>query len=361
MSVFHSFVLAALLIPSVLLAQVPKVHDYVYVDQEPVILNLNDVRKAIGYPFSAIKQGIEGKVYCRVLVNENGVYIKHRILNSAHPILTKAVNPYLNQLKFIPAKRGKESVSYWTNIPFAFSQEECRLYLRKQSENLNFGVSYAKKAAMRIENAKAYLANKEFEASALEYTRALMYIPIARKRPAKAAAKLFDIYMGRAQAYMGAQQYEKAVADLIQAIGLGHTAYDKAAISQTQIANAYNLRSYCRLAMGQTSQAAKDISWVLFNYQRLESAVYRAQAHQIAVHRQLSQFEKALALAEETIERSPEEPYAYYQKGLVLWTIGAEEAAMNCFIQAQSRNLSKRDRAQIERLIHIEQSVVLEP
>ncbi len=360
MSVRQYFMLAALLIPTFLSAQVPGVHDYVYVDQEPIVLNLDDVRKAIGYPAHALKKGIEGKVYCRVLVNENGTYLKHRILNSAHPVLTKAVDPYLNRLKFLPAKRGKESITYWTNIPIAFTSNESKLYIGKR-ESLNFGVSYAKKAALRLENAKAYYEDKQFKASALEYTRALMFIPVARKRPAKAAAKLFDIYMGRAKALIGAREYEKATADLIQAIGLGHTAYDQNTISKAQIAEAYNLRSFCRLAMLQTSQAAKDINWVLFNYQDDEQAVYQAESQKIAVYRQLSQFEKALSIAQETIERSPEEPYAYYQKGLVLWTIGAGEAAQACFDQAKSRNLSERDCDQIERLMQKGNSLVFEP
>ncbi|MEL7535094.1 MAG: hypothetical protein AAFN10_27575, partial [Bacteroidota bacterium] len=139
-----------------------------------------------------------------------------------------------------------------------------------------------------------------------------------------------------------------------------HTAYDENAVSQAKLAEAYNLRSLCRLALQQTSEAAKDINWVLFNYGGEETAVYQAQAQQIAVYRQLTQFEKALSLAQETIERSPKEPYAYFQKGLVLWSIGATEAAQACFDQAKSRNLSSRDCSIIDRLMHEGESLVIE-
>lgn len=361
MSDLKTIMLAALLIPSFLFAQTPDVHDFIYVDQEPIVLNLPDVRKAIGYPTHAIKKGIEGKVYCRVLVNEQGMYTKHRILNSAHPVLTKAVNPYLYRLKFLPAKRGKQRISYWTNIQIAFTQTESKLYLGNKSNPINFGVTYAKKSIQRIENAQKYLSQEQYEASILEFTRALMFIPIARKKPAKAASKLFGVYVGRAKAYIGNQQYEKATSDLIQAIGLGHTADDKSAISVGQIAEAYNLRSYCRLALGQTSQANQDINWVLFTYQDEEKAIYQAQAQQIAVYRQLSQYEKALSIAQDAIERSPMEANAYYQKGLVLTEIGANEAAKLCFKQALERNLENNERLEIEAFVKQGKDMVLEP
>lgn len=361
MSALKSIMLAALLIPIFLLAQIPDVHDFVYVDQEPIVLNLPDVRKAIGYPAEALKKGIEGKVYCRILVDESGAYLRHKILNATHPSLIFAVEPYLSRLKFSPARKGQQKVSYWTNIPISFSHDNSKIYIVPKRQSGTFGISYAKKAQQRIELANEMLVAENYQASILEFTRALMFIPVARKNPQKAAAKLFGVYLGRAKAYIGNQQYERATYDLIQTIGLGFTALDELSISQFELAEAYNLRSYCYLALQNPVKANQDINWVLFHYLDEEQSVYLAQSQQIAVYRQLNQFEKALAIAEEAIERSPKEANAYYQKGLVLWTIGANEAAEECFVQAKQHQLAIRESKIIDDLISQEEGLVFEP
>ncbi|MFK7921286.1 MAG: energy transducer TonB [Bacteroidia bacterium] len=361
MSAINFIVLAALLIPTLSFAQIPDVHDFVYVDQEPIVLNFPDVRKAIGYPAAALKKGIEGDVYCRILVDESGEYLQHKILNTSHPCLVLAVEPYLSRLKFTPARKGRQKVSYWTNIPISFSQDRSKLYLASKRQGGAFGLSYAKKAQLRLEAAEEMLADENYQASILEFTRALMYIPVARKNPQKAAVKLFGVYLGRAKAYIGKQQYERATYDLIQAIGLGSSSLEDLSISQFELAEAYNLRSYCYLALQNPIMANQDINWVLFHFVDEEQSVYLAQSQQIAVYRQLNQYEQALAVAQEAIERSPKEANAYYQKGLVLYTIGANEAAQTCFIKAKQCQLAARECQIIDDLLLQSESIVFEP
>ena len=98
----------------------PDANAFITVDQEPQPLNMYEVRRAVGYPLIARDAGIEGNVVVRVLVDEEGKYVRHLVLNGVHPVLEKSVTAQLHQLTFSPAMLGGEPVKFWVNIPFAF-------------------------------------------------------------------------------------------------------------------------------------------------------------------------------------------------------------------------------------------------
>ncbi len=106
--------------PAVIQDEDPKVDDFVFVSEEPKTLNMDDVRKLIGYPDIARDAGIEGMVVVRVLVDEQGNYRKHKMIKKIHPILADAVEKNLHKLKFTPAIQGSKPIKFWVNIPFRF-------------------------------------------------------------------------------------------------------------------------------------------------------------------------------------------------------------------------------------------------
>ena len=75
----------------------------------------------IGYPQIARDAGIEGRVIIRVLVDEHGNYVRHRVISSVHPMLTKACAEHLAELQFTPAIQGGRPIKFWVNIPFMFT------------------------------------------------------------------------------------------------------------------------------------------------------------------------------------------------------------------------------------------------
>lgn len=98
----------------------PDPFKFVMVDQEPQPVNMDDIKKRIGYPPTAKEAGIEGVVVVRILVDKNGNYVKHIVMQSPHPLLTKAVEKEIRNLKFTPGIQAGRPIKVWVTIPFRF-------------------------------------------------------------------------------------------------------------------------------------------------------------------------------------------------------------------------------------------------
>lgn len=95
-------------------------NDFVLLEKEPAPVNLDDLKKLIGYPPMAKEAEIEGKVIVRVQVDKNGHYVKHIVIKDPHPILTKAVTDKINTLAFTPGIQAGKPIKVWVTIPFDF-------------------------------------------------------------------------------------------------------------------------------------------------------------------------------------------------------------------------------------------------
>ena len=98
----------------------PDVNAFVAVEKEPAPVNLDVIKKNIGYPNQAKELGIQGKVIIRVLVNKEGKPVKHVVVRSPHSLLTDAVVNQLYNLQFTPGIQAGKPISVWVNIPFDF-------------------------------------------------------------------------------------------------------------------------------------------------------------------------------------------------------------------------------------------------
>ena len=61
--------------PEVIQWKEPDINAFISVDQEAVPVNLDQIRKQVGYPQIARDAGIQGQVVIRVLIDENGNYV----------------------------------------------------------------------------------------------------------------------------------------------------------------------------------------------------------------------------------------------------------------------------------------------
>lgn len=104
----------------VIVERAPDPNEFIFAEQQPQPINMDDIKKLIGYPQIARDAGIEGNVVVRVLVDKKGNYKDHRVINQVHPILAKAVEGKLPNLKFTPAIQGGKPIQFWVNIPFNF-------------------------------------------------------------------------------------------------------------------------------------------------------------------------------------------------------------------------------------------------
>lgn len=88
--------------------------------RNPKPINLNEIKKLVGYPKIARDAGIQGQVILRVLVDKSGNYKKHEVLAEGHKILREAVEKHIDKLNFNPARKDNQSVEFFVNIPFNF-------------------------------------------------------------------------------------------------------------------------------------------------------------------------------------------------------------------------------------------------
>jgi len=94
---------------------------FVLLEQEPIAVNMNELKRLIQYPVEAKEARLKGKVTVRVLVDKEGNYVKHKILKTPHDILTQAVERHLKIIKFTPGIQNGKPIKVWVTIPFDFT------------------------------------------------------------------------------------------------------------------------------------------------------------------------------------------------------------------------------------------------
>jgi TonB family protein len=105
-------------------------------ERDPYPLNMDALRESIGYPKTARAEGASGVVWVRVLIDSTGKYVKHKLLQPAHPILDSAVTQHISMLRFSPPvdEYGK-TIKFWVNIPFKFTLQGTRKKKRRRRRN----------------------------------------------------------------------------------------------------------------------------------------------------------------------------------------------------------------------------------
>jgi len=78
------------------------------------------IQKKIVYPESAKKAGLEGRVFIRAYIDENGNIVHSEILKSAGSVLDSAALKAVKGTKFIPGKQNGKPVKVQVVIPIAF-------------------------------------------------------------------------------------------------------------------------------------------------------------------------------------------------------------------------------------------------
>lgn len=90
-------------------------------DKMPEIVGgMESLLKAIVYPESAKKAGIQGKVFVSVVVNEEGKIISAEVLKGAHPELDSAALSAVNKISFTPGEHQGKKVKVKLVIPVQF-------------------------------------------------------------------------------------------------------------------------------------------------------------------------------------------------------------------------------------------------
>jgi TonB family protein len=111
-------IIALVALTSFAFAQQPAT--YVHLDKEAKPVNLKSVTDNMEYPENLALQGEEGTVLLRVLVDANGNYKRHQVVNSNNPQFTASAEKGLTRLQFNPAEHNGKAVTSWVFIPVKF-------------------------------------------------------------------------------------------------------------------------------------------------------------------------------------------------------------------------------------------------
>jgi len=93
-----------------------EVYEFYAVEIKPVVIKFVEPV----YPELARKAGIEGDVFVKALVDEEGNVIKTEVLKSSHPLFEKPALEAAAQFKFKPGYQRDRPVKVWVSIPFFF-------------------------------------------------------------------------------------------------------------------------------------------------------------------------------------------------------------------------------------------------
>lgn len=89
-------------------------------DNDPQVLNMNEVYGMMQYPEKAKEAQIEGKVFAQVTFGVDGQYLEHKILKTPHEVLTAEVERVLPNLKGNAVTHNGKPSKYVVTIPFQF-------------------------------------------------------------------------------------------------------------------------------------------------------------------------------------------------------------------------------------------------
>ena len=99
--------------------KVEKTYEFFAVEVKPKVVKQVEPQ----YPELARKAGIEGRVFVKVLVNEQGRVDSVVVLKATNPIFIKPAIAAAKQFIFTPGRQRDKPVKVWVAIPFIFKLE----------------------------------------------------------------------------------------------------------------------------------------------------------------------------------------------------------------------------------------------
>jgi len=327
---------------------IPGIHDYVYVDQPPQCLNMETIRQEMGYPLAALKKRVDGRVFCRILIDEQGQYMRHAILRSNDPDLTMAVETHLHKLRFSPAVVNAQACKYWLNQVFDFKADGSARLSAMRQDNTTFlrrSMGHNRQEGLRLlQKGLGLLADQEYLLATNSLQNAIRLLPNTRRFNRKNSLTLFRAHLYTAQAEMALGNPIKASQHLTEAIGKGMDHKTRKTEWKRNLMQAYLLRSEAYLSMDMPLRALEDANWINAHIEEAEKAPLLVIMSRI--YHKLGDFEQALAYAAYSVELKPEFAPAYIQKAELLLDLGAQEAACETIQLARTHCKSEADRLQ---------------
>jgi protein TonB len=102
------------------LSDMPDINDFIPVDKMPQV-NVSIPPK---YPEQAKREGIDGTVYIKLLVNKEGKPIRSVVMRSDNEIFNQPALDAAMKFEFAPAIKNERAIVMWVVIPFKFKLDK---------------------------------------------------------------------------------------------------------------------------------------------------------------------------------------------------------------------------------------------
>lgn len=121
---------------------IPSKENIVLADTNKVIqpreINLDEIKRQIGYPLLAREMNTEGEIIFQILVDEKGNYVRHKVIQvncfsitvdkkgksvrqtASGSILIKAIEEHISKIHYTPATLDGKPIESWVRVPFVF-------------------------------------------------------------------------------------------------------------------------------------------------------------------------------------------------------------------------------------------------
>ncbi|MEM6764457.1 MAG: TonB family protein [Bacteroidota bacterium] len=275
-------------------SNVPELYEFVHVDHPPVAKNYVAVLDGIQYPDQALNEKVEGKVVCRVLVDKEGNYVDHVVLQSANRSLTEAVEGQVHKLTFDPARKGEKRLAYWVNMDFSFRALD---HPHKKLEEVWKRYSEEKRLS-RVEKymqeGLGYLIEGNERRAIRAFSETIQLNTVRSRGAHPANVALFYAHMGRGKAWFSSEKWESAVKDFTEAIGIGTTVLKEMEDIQTILPLIYMKRGDAYVMLKQDVKALADFRFVSLVHEEAETNC-EANRKMLQRMKKLGMYEQALA------------------------------------------------------------------
>lgn len=338
----------------------PGINEFVFAEAEPLPVNLTDIIKEVGYPEEAVNQSIQGDVVVRILIDEQGNYIKHSFIKEVHPSLTAAVEAHISELTFTPALQGGKPIKYWTNIRFPFklleSQRDPReVAVEVLTEHLATDSTdyqaFLKRGIQYRDLNQLDKAIADFDTSLKLNPAAIQPKPVEppapepkkKKRKKKGAPPppppppaidtlgltyMFYAYYARGTALSLKQAHQEAIDDMIKAIEVVPEIPEPDSALVQAIANVYMERGFAYANLEQYDKALEDYEWVIENSSEMACNVHQLVAD---IYLNRKDYASLVKTYDDMIGCQPNSPLLYYSRGYYKTETGDYEGAIADF------------------------------
>ena len=253
------------------LDQEPDINAFIFVDEEPRPVNMNQIRQLIGYPPEAVEENIEGQVVVRVLVDEAGNYTKHKVIVIGDPLLAEAVESQIENLKFSPAIQNGEKIKFWVNIPFSFKligpEDEYRIAIEKEIKRLDSEITTDPKNYQPYTTRGLQLAGLgEHDKALVDFDKSISLNPGKNKKKKNLDFPyLFYANLGKGKTYLALEKWNDAQNALDKAVRIAESAKSLDSSFRATIPTAYAERGSALMQQELYEAARRDFDKALAN------------------------------------------------------------------------------------------------